>query len=109
MTARLNQEFLSAKEYLNLERSSMEKNEYINGSIVAMTRTNRSHSLIGANVSSMLTSQLRKRPCEVYYSYMRIKACETGLYTYPDIVVVCGKPQLEDEKKGHVAQPNRPH
>ena len=43
--------------------------------------------------------QLKERPCEVYPSDMRVKVSETGLYTYPDVTVVCGEPQLEDDRR----------
>jgi Uma2 family endonuclease len=58
--------------------------------------TPRNHNLIVANLTGELQAQLRGRPCEVYPADMRVKVSETGLYTYPD-VVVCGEPRFEDE------------
>src|SRR5207237_2402837 len=48
------------------------------------------------NIGGSLNQQLRGRACEAYTSDMRVKVTATGLYTYPDVIVVCGKPQLED-------------
>ncbi len=87
----------TATEYLALERASETRNELVNGQILAMTGASRAHNLIAANVIAGLHGQLKGRPCEAYPSDMRVKVAATGLYTYPDVVVVCGKPELEDE------------
>lgn len=105
MAVQLKRKFFSQKEYLEMERAAPERNEYFNGDIYAMAGASRRHNLISTNVSRSLSSQLRKRPCEVYSSDMRVKVRKTGLYTYPDIVVVCGKPQLEDEKRDSLLNP----
>ncbi len=87
----------TAAEYLALERASETRSELVNGQILAMTGASRAHNLIAANISRELGNQLKGRPCEAYQSDMRVKVSATGLYTYPDVVVVCGKPELEDE------------
>ena len=61
-----------------------------------MSGASREHNLICVNVSSVFHSQLRQRPCETYAGDMRVKVSPTGLYTYPDVVVVCDEPQFED-------------
>jgi Uma2 family endonuclease len=45
-----------------------------------------------------INNQLTDRDCEVYASDMRVKVNPTGLYTYPDVVIVCGEPQFEDNE-----------
>jgi Uma2 family endonuclease len=87
---------LTAEEYLALERKSQVRSEYLDGDMVAMSGGSREHNLIVANVVRELTTMLKGRPCEVYPSNMRVKVSATGLYTYPDVVVVCGEPQFED-------------
>ncbi len=62
-----------------------------------MTGASRKHNLIAVNIASSLNQQLRGKTCEVYVSDMRVKVTERGLYTYPDVVVVCGDPKFEDE------------
>src|SRR5437870_9211661 len=89
--------FVSPQEYLRLERQAEHKSEYLNGEIFAMSGASRKHNLLTTNISTSLNQQLRGRPCEVYASDMRVKVTATGLYTYPDVVVVCGEPQLEDD------------
>ena len=88
---------LTPAEYLTLERSAVIKGEYFDGEIFAMAGASRAHNLIVGNLVGELREQLRKGPCEVYPSDMRVKVDRTGLYTYPDVVVVCDEPQFEDE------------
>ena len=87
---------LTPQEYLAIERKAEYKSEYLNGEMFAMSGATREHSLIGGNVSRRLNEQLDDRDCEVHQSDMRVKVSPTGLYTYPDVSVVCGKPQFED-------------
>lgn len=87
---------VSVEEYLALERRSETKNEYLNGEIFAIAGASRSHNLIAGNAFAALHQQLRGRGCEVYTNDMRILAPAAGLLTYPDVLVVCGDPQLAD-------------
>jgi Uma2 family endonuclease len=87
---------LSPQEYLALDRKSEVRSEYFDGDMVAMSGGSREHNLIVTNLVGELRLHLKGRPCEVYPSNMRVKVSATGLYTYPDIVVVCGKPEFED-------------
>jgi Uma2 family endonuclease len=88
--------YVSPEEYLRLERQSEYKSEYLNGEIFAMSRASRKHNLITGNIGSEFNQQLRGKPGEAYISAMRVKVTATGLYTYPDVVVVCGEPKFED-------------
>ena len=87
---------LTLEDYLALERSADFKSEYFNGEIFAMTGASESHNTIVVNVSSEIRQQLKKRPCKVYANDMRVKVDPTGLFTYPDIAVTCGKAQFDD-------------
>jgi Uma2 family endonuclease len=83
-------------EYLRRERSALQKSEYRDGQIVAMTGASRAHNLIAVNLARELSQQLRGGPCEVYIADMRVKVSPTGLYTYPDVVAACGDIRFED-------------
>lgn len=87
----------SPEEYLLIERQAAHKSELINGEIYAMSGASREHNLITGNIFASLHSQLRGKGCEVYTSDMRLKIPATGTYTYPNVVLVCGEPQFEDE------------
>lgn len=88
--------YLTPAEYLVLERKATTKSEYLNGRVYAMVGASREHNLIAVNMASELHGQLRERPCETYINDMRVKIAPAGLYTYPDVVVVCEKPRFED-------------
>ncbi len=96
MSAVLTQTHYTAEEYLALDRSATNKNEFHDGQIFAMTGASRKHNLIEINISSELRSQLKNRTCEAYGSNMRVKAATAQNYHYPDAVVVCGTPEFED-------------
>jgi Uma2 family endonuclease len=87
---------LTPEEYLADERKAEYKSEYFAGEVFAMSGASRRHNLIVSNIVRELSSQLRGRPCEVYASDMRVKVSPTGLYTYPDVIVVCGEARFED-------------
>ena len=89
--------FLTPAEYLAWERQQETRHEYVNGEVFAMTGASREHNLLCMNLGAALHAQLRGKPCEVYANDMRVKVEETGIYTYPDIVAVCGEPRFEDD------------
>jgi Uma2 family endonuclease len=88
---------LTEAEYLEIERRAEFKSEFLDGEIFAMSGGASSHSLIKYNLIRALGNQLEGSPCVVYDSDMRIKVQEAGLYMYPDVSVVCGGKQVEDE------------
>ena len=95
----------SPTEYLALERHAEFRNEYLNGEIFAMTGGSRAHNLITVNLAASIGQQLKGRPCESYINDMRVKVDASGLYTYPDLVVVCGDVDIEDEHNDTVLNP----
>lgn len=95
--AALPKEKLSPAEYLAMERASEERHAYLDGELFAMTGASRPHNLITANILAALHGPLKRRGCEVYAADMRVHVPATGLYTYPDVVVVCGEPAFQDD------------
>ena len=92
------QHIYTPEEYLALEREATTKSEYVDGEIFAMAGASCVHMTIAFNVAGELHRQLKGRPCTAYISDMRVKVSPTGMYTYPDVVAVCGKTQLEDAR-----------
>jgi Uma2 family endonuclease len=105
MAAPVRQRYSTPEEYLAHEREAAYKSEYIAGQVVAMSGVSREHSLINGNLFRVLSSQLLDRPCEVHASDMRVKVSARGLYTYPDIAVVCGDTQYEDDQVDTLLNP----
>ena len=87
---------LTLEEYLAKERKALTKSEYRNGQGHALPGASRKHNLITVHITGELYIQLRTRSCEVYTNDMRVKVSSAGLYTYPDVVVVCEVPHFED-------------
>ena len=89
--------FLTQAEYLQIERKAEFKSEYFQGEMFAMSGASRQHNLIAVNLTSGLHRRFREQPCEVYSGDMRVKVQKDGLYTYPDVVVVCGQAAFVEE------------
>jgi Uma2 family endonuclease len=96
--------YLTVEEYLALERSSEIRHEYVDGGMVAMTGGSAEHSLIIGNLVAELRAQLKRRPCRVHPTDLRVLA-PSGLYTYPDVVAVCGESRFEDEHRDTLLNP----
>src|SRR6478736_6631330 len=90
--------YLTPEQYLEIERKAEVRSEYFQGEMFAMSGASRAHNLLKMNLSLALYPSLRKRGCEVYTSDMRVRVNPSGLYTYPDVVVVCGKRQFIDDQ-----------
>lgn len=99
------QQHLTPAEYLARERAASTRSEYLDGQIFAMAGASRQHNLITGNLVRELGSQLRTGACEVYPSDMRVKVPSTGLYTYPDVTVVCDEPEFEDSELDTLLNP----
>jgi Uma2 family endonuclease len=95
---------ISVGEYLAMERRSEVKHEYFAGEIFAMAGASYVHTVIAANCAAELRNALRNRDCNVAYSNLRVKTV-SSLYTYPDVTVVCGKPQFDDELRDTLTNP----
>ena len=70
-----------------------------------MAGASREHNLIVANLLRDIGNQLEDRPCESYPSHMRVSIEATGLYTYPDVSVVCGEPRFQDREVDTLLNP----
>jgi Uma2 family endonuclease len=97
--------FITPEQYLEIERAAEFKSEYYDGEMFAMGGARRFHNLINSNLTGQLHQQLRKRPCEFYSNDMRVRVSATGLYAYPDTVIVCGEPQFLDATQDTLLNP----
>jgi Uma2 family endonuclease len=83
------------QEYVRLEEYANLKHEYLDGQIWAMAGGTPEHARMALALGSTLIAQLRGRPCAVYSSDARIRVLATGLETYPDVSVVCGREERD--------------
>ncbi len=99
----------TAEEYLLLEERSPYKSQYIYGEIFPMGEysvgppsmmagATVEHVLIATNLVAGLGIQFRGRPCRVLNSDMRVAVEPGDIYTYPDVVAVCGQPHYESTR-----------
>lgn len=93
-------------EYLSHERSSAVRSEWIDGQTVAMSGGSRAHNLIVTNLVRELSNRLKGGSCEVYSNDLRVGIPQGGLYTYPDVVVVCDPPRFEDDQVDTLLNPD---
>ena len=98
-------ELLTPAEYLEIERHSEIKHEYINGRMYAMPGASEPHNTIALNVASSLKLQMRGRDCRAYMADMRVNISPTGRYVYPDVVAVCGERRFEDAEVDTLLNP----
>ncbi len=92
----LAQPIVTPEQYLAAERKAAYKSEFVNGHVFAMAGASRAHNQITFNIAGELRGQLRGRPCTAYVSDLRVKVAATSLYTYPDVVALCGEGLYED-------------
>jgi Uma2 family endonuclease len=96
--ASLPKTFLTPEEYLKFERSAEELHEYLRRRNLPDERRIARAWVDRVDIISELRQQLKKRPCEVYPSSMRVRIPNTNRYVYPNVTVVCGEPKFEDEE-----------
>src|ERR1039457_3833329 len=97
--------YITPEEYLEVRPQGGAKSEYFAGEMFAMAGAREPHVLIVGNVAGELRQQVRTRPCRVYGSEMRVPVSATGMYVYPDVIVVCGEPQFLDERRDTLLNP----
>jgi Uma2 family endonuclease len=96
---------ISAEEYLALERLALTRSDYLDGRVLPRPASNHQHNLIAGNLFGELYIRFRDRPCRAYVGDMRVRVTDTGLYTYPDVVALCGEPRFEDAEVDTLLNP----
>lgn len=101
----LSKSFLTPEQYLEIERKADYKSEYYQGEMFAMSGAQMPHILLTANMVRELGQQLRRTSGRVCANDLRVCMKPSGLYTYPDLVVICGKPEFLDSGFDTVLNP----
>ncbi|MDT7541723.1 MAG: hypothetical protein QOE33_1627 [Acidobacteriota bacterium] len=97
--------YLSPEEYLAIERRAEYKSEYVDGVMYAMSGASVRHNLIVGNLIGELNVQLRKTPCSVYPSDLKVRVPSGKKFFYPDVSVTCGEIEFSDNQKDVVLNP----
>jgi Uma2 family endonuclease len=96
---------LTEDEYLERERHSETKHELVGGMIMAMAGASPRHNAIAGNIIGVLKQRLRGRRCLVLPSDQRVHVESTGLFTYPDVTVVCDRPRFHPKDADTLVNP----
>ncbi len=96
---------LTEAEYLAIERAAELKSEFYNGEMFAMAGASRQHNEIKENLSLEIGIRLKGGPCRTYSADQRVKIDRTGLYTYPDLLIVCGRAEFDPDHRDILYNP----
>ena len=93
----------SLEEYFGIEEMSSIRHEYLGGEIYAMAGGSRNHNQIAQNVTRAFDG-VRGLGCRAYLADVRLRT-PGGLYTYPDVMVICGTAALSPDRLETVTNP----
>lgn len=113
MSVPLSQLLYTITEYLALERAAEERHEYLDGQIYAMAGESPEHGTICMNLSRIISTQLLGSPCQAFAKDTKVRSgpdptprrSTKGLYSYPDLLVVCGDMHFHDEYRDILLNP----
>ena len=99
-------DYISPEEYLESERKATEKHELHNGLLITMTGASLKHNAIVRNLIAEIAPFLKGKPCDVFPSDLRVNIPATNSFTYPDLTIVCGEPELLDDHADTLLNPS---
>lgn len=102
---RESERLLSPEGYLELERESDVRHEYIDGRVFAMAGESLPHSQICMNLGGEVRSKLKGRSCQPLSPNMKVRTSTASLFAYPDLTIVCGEPEFHDTRKDVLINP----
>lgn len=79
--------FVSEQDYLEGEKISDIKHEYMDGDVYAMSGAHANHNRLAGNFHTALNVHLKGKPCQPYMSDMKVKIGHN--FFYPDVLVDC--------------------
>lgn len=101
-------------EYLEIDRESEERYEYLDGEILLMAGESIRHGDISVNLIREMSIALKGKDCRVLakdtktksggFSFMLGKS-RKGMFSYPDLVVICSEPKFNDNFRDIVLNP----
>jgi Uma2 family endonuclease len=102
--------YVSYTTYLALEEKSATKHEWLDGVVYdldaqGMAGGTPDHAGLAAAITILLGIQLRGKPCRAFSSDLRVRVPATGLSTYADLTIVCGKLETDPEDANTVTNP----
>lgn len=98
MTASKSHAYFTPEAYLEIERISPIKHEYLQGQIVAMAGASKAHVIVTGNLSALLINHLRGTDCISYTTAMKVCLPALNLFYYPDLAVTCDDRDLRSDE-----------
>jgi len=99
-------DFITPEEYLEREAHAERRSEYFNGETFLMAGASARHVLLVANIIAELRRLTRGRGrCRVFPIDLRLRVTQTGLYTYPDVMVICGELAFVEKRTDTITNP----
>lgn len=104
-------------EYLDFERSATERHEYLDGELRVVPSESLSHGRISVNLVALVATQLLGTSCDAFTKTLKVRngppptrrasraANCIGLFSYPDLVVICGVPEYHDDEQDVILNP----
>jgi Uma2 family endonuclease len=89
IAAKENSPRLTSEEYFAWEEKQLEKHEYIDGEVYAISGGSKNHSLISVRFITLFSNHLEESGCETGNSDLKVNIVDTNDYTYPDVSVTC--------------------
>lgn len=99
------QSYFTPEEYLALEEAAEYKSEYRDGVIIPMTGGTTNHNRISLNMSIALRLALKGLDYDVFMGDVRLWLPKKRTYTYPDVMVIPGKPEYYNNRQDTVMNP----
>lgn len=96
---------LTEKEFLERERAAIDKSEFVDGEVFAMSGGTSRHSQIAVNAAAELRNALKGRPCRVFNSDLKVRAPFAGSIHYPDLSALCGPAEYADANEDVLLNP----
>ena len=94
---------ISVEEYLAADRVAEVKSEYHDGEVFPVADASLQHARILVNVAWRVSERLESSPCQAL-GPTRVRVSPTK-FVYPDLLVVCGEPELTDEHQDTLTNP----
>ncbi|PSB14087.1 hypothetical protein C7B69_19440 [filamentous cyanobacterium Phorm 46] len=99
------QRYFTEEQYLALEETAEDKNEYLNGEIIPMTGGSTNHNRLAGNVYIALNLALPEQEYDVFIGDVRLWVPKVRLYTYPDVMVIFGEPEYHNNRTDMITNP----
>lgn len=104
MATQIEKRKYTKEEYLALEEAAEYKSEYYNGEILPMAGGTTNHNKIAGNLYVNLRVAFQQQ-YEIFFSDVRLWISRYNIYTYPDLMIIEGKPVYEGKGTTTVTNP----